>query len=50
MVQHLAQLALAADAAEEGKHIVIAMLLVGLVFVSVVLLGELWRWTRHRGR
>ena len=38
----------AADAAEEGKKIVIAMLLVGLVFLSVILLGELSRRVRHR--
>jgi hypothetical protein len=40
---------LAADAAEEGKKIIIAMLLVGLVFVSVVVLGETSKWLRHRG-
>ena len=39
-----------ADAAEEGRKIVIAMLFVGLVFVSVVVLGELTHWLRHRGR
>ena len=39
---------LADNAAEEGKKIIIAMLLVGLVFVSVILLGELSKWARHR--
>jgi hypothetical protein len=29
-----------ADAAEEGKKVIIAMLLVGLVFVAVIALGE----------
>jgi hypothetical protein len=37
-----------ADTAEEGKHIIIAMLLTGLVFVSVIALGELSKWLRHR--
>ena len=35
----VAQLPLAQDAAEEGKKIVIAMLVVGLIFLSVILLG-----------
>ena len=39
-----------ADAAEEGRKIIIAMLLVGLVFISVIALGQLSRWARHRGR
>jgi hypothetical protein len=37
-----------ADTAEEGKHIIIVMLLTGLVFVSVILLGELSKYLRHR--
>ena len=41
-------LPLAADAAVEGRKIITAMLLVGLVFVSVIALGELSRWLRHR--
>ena len=44
------QLPLAQDAAEEGKKIVIAMLLVGLLFLSVILLGEFSKWARHRRR
>jgi hypothetical protein len=36
-------------AAEEGKNVITAMLLVGLVFVAVIALGELSRWLRHRG-
>ena len=39
-----------ADAAEEGKKIIMAMLLVGLVFISVIALGQLSRWLRHRSR
>ena len=40
----------AEDAATEGKKIISAMLLVGLVFVSVIALGELTRFVRHRRR
>jgi hypothetical protein len=43
-------LPLAADAAEEGKKVIIAMLIVGLIFVSVIAVGELGRWLRHRRR
>ena len=39
---------LLADAAEEGKRIVLGMLVVGLVFAAVIGLGELSRWARHR--
>jgi hypothetical protein len=36
------------DTAEEGLHIITGMLIVGLVFVSVILLGELGEWLLHR--
>lgn len=36
--------------AEEGRDIIIAMLVVGLVFLSVILLGQLGRWMSHRRR
>jgi NhaP-type Na+/H+ or K+/H+ antiporter len=39
---------LAETAAQEGKKTVLAMLLVGLVFISVIALGELSHWLRHR--
>jgi len=39
---------LAETAAEEGKKTIIAMLIVGLIFLSVVTLGELTHWLRHR--
>ncbi len=39
---------LAATAAEEGKKTILAMLITGLVFVSVIALGELSHWLRHR--
>jgi len=37
-----------ADAAEEGRNIVLSMLVVGLVFIAVALLGDLFEWSRHR--
>ncbi len=40
-----------ADAAEEGKNIIVSMLVVGLVFLAVILLGDLNGWfarRRHR--
>jgi hypothetical protein len=39
-----------ADAAEEGRNIIIGMLLTGLIFVAVIVLGETLHWLRHRGR
>ena len=46
----LSALVLAAEksTAEEGRDIIIGMLLVGLVFVSVIALGEFGRWFRRR--
>jgi hypothetical protein len=44
----LAVLAVLADAATEGRHIVTGMLIVGLIFVSVIGLGQLFRWLSHR--
>lgn len=38
----------AKTAAQEGKEVITAMLVVGLVFLSVILLGELSKWLRHR--
>ena len=38
----------AETAAQEGKKTVLSMLVVGLVFVSVVALGQLTHWLRHR--
>jgi hypothetical protein len=39
---------LAEDAATEGKKVLLGMLIVGLVFISVILLGETSRSLRHR--
>jgi len=41
-------LPLAKTAAEEGKDVITAMLIVGLVFLAVIVLGELTHWLRHR--
>ena len=40
---------LLANAAEEGRNIIVGMLLVGFVFIAVIALGETSRWLRHRG-
>lgn len=40
---------LAKTAAEEGRDIVLSMLVVGLVFVGVILVGDLSTWARKRG-
>jgi hypothetical protein len=37
-----------ADVAEEGKKVITAMLIVGLIFIGVIALGELSRYLRHR--
>jgi hypothetical protein len=34
--------------AEEGRDIIIVMLVTGLVFLSVIALGQLGRWFSHR--
>ena len=45
----LALAPLAAEtAAEEGKKLITAMLIVGLIFVGVIALGETSRWLRRR--
>ena len=50
-MQALLALGLAlAQAEQEGKRVVIGMLIVGLVFISVIALGQLSRWARHRKR
>ena len=37
-----------ADAAEEGKDVILSMLVVGLVFVGVVLVGDLYNWRARK--
>jgi len=39
---------LLADAAEEGRKVVLLMLATGLIFLCVIALGELTHWLRHR--
>ena len=36
------------DAASEGTHVILGMLVVGLIFLAVILLGELSNWASHR--
>jgi hypothetical protein len=46
----LAFLGILADAAAEGKKVITAMLIVGLIFVSVIAPGQFTHWVRHRRR
>jgi len=39
---------LAKTAAEEGRDIVLSMLVVGLVILAVVVLGDLWNWRSRK--
>jgi hypothetical protein len=36
------------DAASEGTHVILGMLIVGLIFLTVILLGELSNWAGRR--
>ena len=36
------------SAADEGRKIITAMLIVGLVFIAVIALGQLSKWAAHR--
>ena len=36
------------DAASEGTHVILGMLIVGLIFASVIALGQLAKWAGHR--
>jgi hypothetical protein len=36
------------DAASEGTHVILGMLIVALIFLGVVVLGELSNWAGHR--
>jgi hypothetical protein len=46
----LGSLLLAKTAAEEGRDVVLAMLVTGLVFLGVIIVGQLGHWLRHRRR
>jgi len=39
-----------ASAADEGRNVILSMLVVGLVFLAVIALGELNSWRVHRKR
>jgi len=39
-----------ANAATEGRNVIIGMLVVGLIFVGVIAIGETSRLLRHRRR
>jgi hypothetical protein len=36
------------DPAEEGRKVIVGMLIVGLIFISVIALGQLSKWVGHR--
>jgi hypothetical protein len=36
------------DAASEGTHVILGMLVVGLIFLLVIILGEFTHWAGHR--
>ena len=38
------------DAAEDGKKVLLGMLITGLIFVSVIAIGETSKYLRHRRR
>jgi hypothetical protein len=44
----LPMLLAAKTAAQEGKEVIEAMLVVGLIFLGVIVVGELSKWLRHR--
>jgi hypothetical protein len=43
-----ASLVAAEDAATEGKKVITGMLITGLIFISVIALGQTLHWLRHR--
>jgi hypothetical protein len=36
------------DAASEGTHVILGMLVVGLIFLVVILIGEFMHWAASR--
>jgi hypothetical protein len=49
MLGALQWLVAAEDAATEGKKVITGMLIVGLIFISVIAIGQTVHWLRHRG-
>ena len=50
MLQLLLFAAETADAAEEGKKVILAMLVTGLIFVAVIVIGDGTKYLRERRR
>jgi hypothetical protein len=50
MLAALQWLVAAEDAATEGKKVITGMLIVGLIFISVIAVGQTVHWLRHRRR
>jgi hypothetical protein len=50
MLAVLHALVAAEDAATEGKKVLTGMLIVGLIFISVIAIGQTLHWARHRRR
>jgi hypothetical protein len=50
MLAVLNALVAAEDAATEGKKVITGMLIVGLIFISVIAIGQTLHWARHRRR
>lgn len=48
MLASIIPLAAEKTPAEEGRDVIIAMLIVGLIFVGVIVLGQLGRYLGHR--
>jgi heme/copper-type cytochrome/quinol oxidase subunit 2 len=36
------------SASEEGRDIVLSMLVVGLIFIAVIAIGQFFKWLGHR--
>jgi hypothetical protein len=41
-------LATGKTASEEGRDVVLSMLVVGLVFVGAIIIGDVWSWRSHK--
>ena len=46
----VASLVAGEDAATEGKKVITGMLITGLIFISVIAIGQTLHWVRHRRR
>jgi len=44
----IAALLAANDVAQEGRDIVLSMLVVGLIFIAVIAIGQFFKWLGHR--